>query len=131
MKYLKLYLNQFLLFDIYLYFQDKQYYIYSNGKCFNFGDPNNTKFSYVPDYSNQQNDITVKANKRKIEWEGKPITLNGEEYVYRRMSASLLNIYDKKSYLNAITDSDVIPLQIGTLEINNKGDKVFKQLITQ
>ena len=105
-------------------------YIYSNGKCFNFGDPNNTKFSYVPDYSNQQNDITVKANKRKIEWEGKPITLNGEEYVYRRMSASLLNIYDKKSYLNAITDSDVIPLQIGTLEINNKGDKVFKQLIT-
>ena len=105
-------------------------YIYSNGKCFNFGDPTNTKFSYVPDYSNQQNDITVKANKRKIEWEGKPITLNGEEYVYRRMSRNLLNIYDKKSYLNALENSDIIPLQIGTLEINEKGDKVFKQLIT-
>ena len=105
-------------------------YIYSNGKCFNFGDPINTKFSYVPDYSNQQNDITVKANKRKIEWEGKPITLNGEEYVYRRMSRNLLNIYDKKSYLNALENSDIIPLQIGTLEINEKGDKVFKQLIT-
>ena len=105
-------------------------YIYSNGKCFNFGDPTNTKFSYVPDYSNQQNDITVKANKRKIEWEGKTITLNGEEYVYRRMSNNLLNIYEKKSYLEALENSDIIPLQIGTLEINERGDKVFKQLIT-
>jgi hypothetical protein len=105
-------------------------YIYSNGKCFNFGDPTNTKFSYVPDYTNQQNDLTVKANKQKIEWEGKPVTLNGTEYVYRRMSRNLLNIYDKESYLNALKDPDVIPLQIGTLEINEKGDKVFKPLVT-
>ena len=105
-------------------------YIYSNGKCFNFGDPTNTKFSYVPDYTNQQNDITVKANKQKIEWEGKTITLNGTEYVYRRMSRTLLNIYDKESYLNALKDPEVIPLQIGTLEINEKGDKVFKPLVT-
>ena len=105
-------------------------YIYSNGKCFNFGDPTNTKFSYVPDYTNQQNDMTVKANKQKIEWEGKPVTLNGTEYVYRRMSRNLLNIYDKESYLNALKDPDVIPLQIGTLEINEKGDKVFKPLVT-
>jgi len=101
-------------------------YIYSNGKCMNFGDPNNTKFSYVPDYSNQQNDITVRANKKKIEWEGKPITLNGEEYVYRRMNRSLLNIYDKKTYLEALENPDVIPVQIGTLEINDKGERVFK-----
>ena len=46
------------------------------------------------------------------------------------MSRNLLNIYDKKSYLNALENSDIIPLQIGTLEINEKGDKVFKQLIT-
>ena len=38
-------------------------YIYSNGKCVNFGDPTNNKFSYVPDYSEQQNDTTVQANK--------------------------------------------------------------------
>ena len=101
-------------------------FIYSNGKCMNFGDPKNNKFSYVPDYSNQQSDLTVRANKKKIEWEGKPVTLNGVEYVYRRISPKKLNIYDKKSYLDALENPDVIPLQIGTLEINEKGQEVFK-----
>ena len=105
-------------------------YIYSNGKCMNFGDPNNTKFSYVPDYTNQQNDITVRANKKKIEWEGKPIKIKGEEYVYRRMSTTLLNIYNKSSYLEALKNPEVNPVQIGTLEINDRGEQVFKQLIT-
>jgi len=104
-------------------------YIYSNGKCVNFGDPTNNKFSYVPDYAEQQNDTTVQANKIAIEWVGKPITLNGVEYVYRRMSKTLLNIYDKSSYEGAVTNPDIIPLQIGTLEINNQGQQVFK-LIT-
>jgi len=104
-------------------------YIYSNGKCVNFGDPTNEKFSYVPDYSEQQNDTTVQANKESIEWVGKPITINGVEYVYRRMSKTLLNIYDKSSYESAIKDSSIIPLQIGTLEKNDRGQDVFKQLV--
>jgi len=104
-------------------------YIYSNGKCVNFGDPTNDKFSYVPDYSEQQNDTTVKANKESIEWAGKPITINGVEYVYRRMSKTLLNIYDKSSYEAAMKDSSIIPLQIGTLEKNDRGQDVFKQLV--
>jgi hypothetical protein len=105
-------------------------FIYSNGKCMNFGDPKNNKFSYVPDYANQQSDVTVRANKKQIEWEGKPITLNGIEYVYRRISPRQLNIYDKKSYLGALENGDIIPVQIGTLEINEKGEQVFKQLVT-
>ena len=105
-------------------------YIYSNGKCMNFGDPNSSTFSYIPDYANQQNDVSVRANKKKIEWEGKAITLNGVKYVYRRMSPKLLNIYDEKSYLQAVNNPDISPIQIGTLEINDKGDQVFKQLVT-
>lgn len=105
-------------------------YIYSNGKCMNFGDPNSSKFSYIPDYANQQNDVSVRANKKKIEWEGKPITLNGVKYVYRRMSPKLLNIYDQNSYLQALENPEINPVQIGTLEINDKGDQVFKQLVT-
>jgi len=105
-------------------------FIYSNGKCMNFGDPKNNKFSYVPDYANQQSDLTVRANKKQIEWEGKPITLNGIEYVYRRISPRQLNIYDKKSYLGALENGDIIPVQIGTLEINERGEQVFKQLVT-
>jgi len=105
-------------------------YIYSNGKCMNFGDPNSSTFSYIPDYANQQNDISVKANKKKIEWEGKPITLDGVKYVYRRMSPKLLNIYEEKSYLQAVKNPDIIPIQIGTLEINDKGEQVFRQIVT-
>ena len=105
-------------------------YIYSNGKCVNFSDPTNTKFSYVPDYANQPNDTTVKANKEAIEWVGKPITLNGVEYVYRRMSKTLLKIYDKSSYEAAMEDPSIIPLQIGTLETLPDGNTKFTELVT-
>jgi hypothetical protein len=106
-------------------------YIYSNGKCVNFGEPNANKFSYVPDFADQQNDTTVKANKVAVEWKGKPITINGVIYVYRRINDKTLNIYDKKSYENALTDPSIIPLQIGTLEKNERGENVFKQLVTK
>jgi hypothetical protein len=105
-------------------------YIYSNGKCVNFGNPTNNKFSYVPDYSDQQNDTTVQANQVAIEWVGKPVTLNGIQYVYRRINNKLLNIYDKASYEAALKDSSIIPLQIGSLETNERGEQVFKQLVT-
>jgi hypothetical protein len=104
-------------------------YIYSNGKCVNFGDPTNDKFSYIPDYADQQNDTTAQLNKETIQWVGKSITLNGVKYVYRRMSNRLLNIYDKSSYEAALKDSSIIPVQIGTLEKNDKGQDVFKQLV--
>jgi hypothetical protein len=104
-------------------------YIYSNGKCVNFGDPTKDKFSYVPDYSDQQNDTTVQANKEIIQWTGKPIRLNGVDYVYRRISKKVLNVYDKTSYEAALLDPSIIPLQIGTLEKNDAGEDVFKQLV--
>jgi len=100
-------------------------YIYSNGKCVNFGDTNNTKFSYVPDYSEQQNDTTVKANKVAIEWVGKPITIAGVKYVYRRIDQKTMYIYDKNSYMAALKDPDIIPLQIGSLVIDENGERKF------
>ena len=106
-------------------------YIYSNGKCVNFGDPNIDKFSYVPDYAEQQNDTTVQANKRAIEWTGKPINIYGVDYVYRRISPNVLNIYDKKSYEAALNDPSIVPLQVGTLEKNERGENVFKALVVK
>lgn len=105
-------------------------YLYSGDKCVNFGSPSNNKFSYVPNYSEQQGDTIVRANKRKIEWVGKPVEINGIVYVYKRINAKLLNIYDKESYDAAVKNPDNEPVQIGTLEINEKGEQVFKQLIT-
>ena len=104
-------------------------YIYSNGKCVNFGDPTNDKYAYVPDFSEQQNDTTVRANKVAVEWVGKPITINGVEYVYRRSSKDVLDLYDKETYKQALEDASVQPLKVGTYEINDRGEKVLK-LIT-
>jgi hypothetical protein len=104
-------------------------YIYSNGKCVNFGDPRNDKFSYVPNYAEQQNDTTVKANKVAIEWTGKPITINGVEYVYRRASKDVLDLYDKEIYMNALKDPSIVPLKVGTYEVNERGEKVLKLLV--
>ena len=104
-------------------------YVYQNGKCVNFGDPTNDKFTYVPDFAEQQNDTTVKANKRAIEWSGKPITINGVGYIYRRMSKDVLDLYDKETYLKALEDDSIQPLKVGTYEINDRGDRVLK-LIT-
>ena len=94
--------------------------------CLNFADPKNTSFSYVPDYAKEQSDVTVKTNKKKIEWVGKSITIHGIEYVYRRMTPKILNIYDINSYKQALENSDINPILIGTLEVNNKGEQVFK-----
>ena len=106
-------------------------YIYSNGKCVNFGDPSIDKFSYVPDFTEQQNDTTIQANKVAIEWVGKPITIAGVKYVYRRISNDVLNIYDFKSYEAALTNPNIIPVQVGTYEVNERGERVFRQLVTK
>ncbi len=107
-------------------------YIHSKtGKCVNFGNPTADKFSYVPNYADQQNDATMMANKTKITWVGKKITMNGTEYVYRKMSDTLMNIYDLKSYMAALKDPEIVPLQIGTLEIGPDGKRTFRQLVTK
>jgi hypothetical protein len=97
-------------------------FIYSNGNCVNFGDPKSDKFAYVPDYEKQQNDTTVVTNKKTDEWTGKPISIAGVDYVYRRMARDVLNIYDKESYLKGN------PVLIGTYETNERGERVFKQI---
>ena len=106
-------------------------YIYSNGKCVNFGDPTIDKYSYVPDYAEQQNDATALANKVAVEWVGKPVTINGVKYVYRRVSDNVLNIYDFKSYEAALKDPSIVPVQVGTYETDKTGQRVFKQLVNK
>lgn len=104
-------------------------YIYSNGKCINFSNPSSDNFSYVPDYAAQQSDTTVMVNKIAVKWKAKPITILGKQYVARKINPKLYYIYDKNSYEQATKDSSIMPLQIGTLEINDKGQEVFKQIV--
>lgn len=104
-------------------------YVYSNGKCFNFADPNVDYFSYVPDYAEQQNNTIVNANKKSINLKLKSITINGVDYVYQRVSDTMLKIFDKKSYENALKDPNVVIRQIGTYEENDKGERVFREVV--
>ena len=104
-------------------------YIYSNGKCFNFSDPTNDKFSYVPDYTEQQSDITAVINKQTIEWSGQVVPINGVERIARRMSKKLLYIYDLDSYKQALQTPGAVPVQIGTLELDSRGEMVYKDLV--
>jgi hypothetical protein len=100
--------------------------LYSNGKCVNFGEPNSSKFSYFPDYTKEEDDNNYKLNQtQKISWKGKPITIGGVDYVYKRINEHLLNIYDKDSFTAALKNPSVEPLLVGTLEIN-EGKRVFK-----
>jgi len=100
--------------------------LYSNGKCVNFGEPNVSKFSYFPDYTKEGDDNSYKLNQtQKITWKGKPITIGGVDYVYKRINENLLNIYDKDSFTAALKNPSVEPLLIGTLE-TIEGKRVFK-----
>jgi hypothetical protein len=44
------------------------------------------------------------------------------------MSPKLLNIYDLNSYRQALENSDINPILIGTLEVNANGQQVFKMI---
>jgi hypothetical protein len=105
-------------------------YIYSNGKCVNFTNPTNDKFSYVPDYAEQQNDTTVKANKVALEWAAVDLTIEGVTYAARRVSDTAFDLYDLTTYKRAQEDPDIQPLKVGTYELNERGERVLKLLVT-
>jgi hypothetical protein len=101
-------------------------FIYSNGKCMNFGNPNNDAYSFVPDYAEQQSDTTANINKQVVEMKGKVIELNGVKYSYRRLNKQVLELYDYKSYKEAEKNPDVMPVIVGTYEVNENKQAVLK-----
>ena len=96
--------------------------IYSGANCMNFADPAIDKFAFVPDFRDQPSDITTKINKVAVEWKGEIVPINGTDYVSRRMSKNLLNIYDLESYKQGN------PRMVGTLEIDADGNVRFVTL---
>ena len=105
-------------------------YIYSNGKCVNFADPTNDKFSYVPDFAEQQNDTTIRANKVAITWAATDLTIEGVKYAARRVSDTAFELYDFNTYERALHDPEIQPLKVGTYELNERGERVLKLLVT-
>jgi hypothetical protein len=101
--------------------------IYPHGKdkftCINFPSANASKFTYVPDYSKQEKDTTIQINKKQIEWMGHSIIINGKKYIARTITKDKLwNVYDLKSYKEALANPGMNPIQVGTFEKNKYGD---------
>jgi hypothetical protein len=104
-------------------------YIYSpDGKCFNFANPSKDKFSYVPDYENEQTDISSKINKTTVAKQGKTLKYHGTEYAYTNVNANLLKLYDLKSFEAALVDPKIVPLQVGTMELRPDGRHIVKMV---
>ena len=97
-------------------------------QCLTFGEPGPNVFSYVPNIDNQEQETIEALNKKKIKWEGKPITIDGVRYVYREMSKNVLNIYDLESYERVLETGKGDPRLIGTLETKGNGERVFLPL---
>ena len=108
--------------------------IYPHGKenimCMNFTNPSTDEFSYGPDYLKQQSDVSVAVNKKKTVWVGKIIEIADVKYIYKRLSETIIELYDLESYKRAIENPDVVPVKIGTLEIDKtKSNKpIFKKI---
>jgi SNF2 family DNA or RNA helicase len=100
-----------------------------NLHCLNFGEPNNKSVSYHPSIDEDQVDTLASINKRKIEWSGVEVTIQCVKYISRKMNPKLYNIYDYDSYMTAVSNGRGEPRLIGTLEINEKGQKSFKTLV--
>lgn len=100
-----------------------------NLHCLNFGEPNNKSVSYHPSIDDDQTDTLATINKRKIEWSGIEVTIQGVKYISRKLNPKLYNIYDYESYMTAVSSGRGEPRLIGTLEINEKGQKSFKTLV--
>ena len=96
-------------------------YIYGGEKCFNFGSPSNTSFSYVPDYKNQLDDNTTKINKHTEKMEGKAVMFNGTKYVAVQISERIRKLYDYDSWQNSTKNPGIMPVLIATLEEDADG----------
>ena len=105
-------------FDCYIYSQD--------GKCLNFANPTKDKFSYVPDFENEQSDVSSMINKKTVKLQGKTVKYHGKEYAYTNVNANLLKLYDLKSFEAAQQNPNLIPIQVGTMELKSDGRHVVQ-----
>uniref|UniRef100_A0A6C0E8E8 Helicase ATP-binding domain-containing protein n=1 Tax=viral metagenome TaxID=1070528 RepID=A0A6C0E8E8_9ZZZZ len=100
-----------------------------NLHCLSFGEPNNKTASYHPSIDEDPTDRMTSINKQKVEWSGVDVTIQGVKYISRKINSKIFNIYDYDSYMTAVSSGRGEPRMVGTLEINEKGQKSFKTLV--
>ena len=66
-----------------------------NLQCFSIGNPRQDKFAYLPNISNQEEDVDIEKNKEFIEWDAVIYKIQGIQYAYRKETGE---VYDLDSY---------------------------------
>ena len=87
-------------------------------QCFSIGNPKPDKFSYLPNISDQEEDVDADKNKAKIEWKATTVKIEGIQYAYRKETGE---IYDLDSY------KQKNPILVGNLTMKD-GKYRFKKL---
>jgi hypothetical protein len=89
--------------------------------CLSFGDPPNTKFSYNPDLSQDQNDTIADINMQVNDWQVKEVFIQstGKKYMLRLDNNDL---YDYDSIIQAKRIPGIRPILLGKLARNEDGE---------
>jgi hypothetical protein len=97
--------------------------------CLSFGDPPNTKFSYNPDLSQDQNDTIADINMQVNDWQVKEVFIQstGKKYMLRLDNNDL---YDYESIIQAKRIPGIRPILLGKLARNEQGEyEIIKRKI--
>jgi hypothetical protein len=100
-----------------------------NIHCLQFGEPSNKAISYHPSIDDDQVDTLANINKSKIEWSGVEVNIKNKKYISRKMNPKLYNIYDYNSFMDVVSTGKGEPRLIGTVEITDKGQQIFKTIV--
>jgi len=84
-------------------------------KCFTFGNPSVDSFSTTPSISNDESDSIAAANKIKITWKAKTVTVQGVKYALREDTNELYDIDSLKANN---------PVKVGDLEKEGRRYKI-------
>ena len=89
--------------------------IYGNNDCLDVAHNNSYPYSYVPNYGDQPNDQTQKANMIQIRTIFKEIFVNDNKYVYKEEDGfkNEIPVYDINSVKPSEDGKPIIPLQLG------------------
>lgn len=87
--------------------------------CLSFGKPNASDFAYNPNYAQDENDTVAAINRVTIDWEARPFTVSGKQYMLRMDTNQ---VYDYDSVIQALKTPGVMPILIGKLVKNREGN---------
>ena len=99
--------------------------IHGNNDCLDIAHNNSYPYSYVPNYIDQPNDQTQKANMLQTRTIFKEIFVNGKKFVYKETDEfkNEIPVYDINSVKPREDGNPIIPVQLGIVYFENNDYK--------